>query len=232
MRALVALLLTPLLLGACGAPAAEERTVTVFAAASLRVAFADVASAYERTHPGVRVRLSVAGSQTLAQQVQQGAPADVLATADRFTMGTAAVRLRGEPRLLAHNQLAVLTPTGNPQGLRTLRDLARPGLRVVVPGPLVPAGRAAASALLREGVVLHPVSEPDAVPGVVNAVLLGEADAGIAYITDVVDGLAATPVPDTATDLVIGAVTADGEGFVAFAVTTEARTILRRHGFS
>jgi molybdate transport system substrate-binding protein len=227
----VALLLAGGVAG-CGRSAATERTVTVFAAASLRSAFAAEVTAYESAHPGRRVRLSVAGSQTLAEQVAQGAPADVLATADRVTLAAVQDRLVTGPTVLAHNDLAVLTAAGNPLRISGLTDLTRPGLRVAVPGPLVPAGRAAASALLRAGVVLQPLSEPDSVAGVVSTLRLGEADAGIGYVTDAIEGLAATPVPDTRTDLVIGTLTEQGRAFRDFVLSPTGQRILQDHGFA
>ncbi len=219
-----------LLVSACGARA-EGRSVTVFAAASLRGAFAAEVTAYESAYPGRRVALSVAGSQSLVAQIEQGAPADVLATADRSTMAPVLDELVDGPHVLAHNQLALITAKGNPLHLNSLRDLARPGLRVVLAGPLVPAGRAAPAALLRAGVVVHPVSLEDSVSGVVGKVRLGEADAGIAYVTEIGEAVDGTPIPDTATDLVIGALTTEGRDFLSFVLGAQGQQILREHGF-
>lgn len=220
-----------LLASACSALASSDRTVTVFAAASLRQAFEAEAAAFEHLHPDTDVALSVAGSPSLVAQVQQGAPADVIATADRRTMGLVAGELVSGPDLLAHNQLALITGRGNPLRLTTLRDLTRPGLRVVLASPSVPAGRAAAEALRRAGASVAPVSLEDAVTGVIGKVRLGEADAGIAYVTEIGDGVDGTPVPDTTTDLVIGTLTPGGAGFMAFVLSAEGQRILREHGF-
>jgi len=227
-RALLALLLV----AACSANASgKDQRVTVFAAASLTKAFTDEAAAYERAHPGSDVVLSFAGSQSLVAQVQQGAPADVLATADEATMARVGGELRRSPEVFTHNQLAIVTAPGNPLHLAALRDLTRTGLRVVVAAPTVPVGKAAAKALDAAGVTVHPVSLEDAVTGVVGKVRLGEADAGIAYVTDLGDGVDGVAVPGTTTSLAIGPLTAEGEAFVAFVLSPEGQRVLRRHGF-
>ena len=113
-RALLALVLV----AACSANASsKDATVTVFAAASLTRAFTEEAAAYERAHPGADVVLSFAGSQSLVAQVQQGAPADVLATADQATMAKVAAELEQPSQVFAHNQLAIVTARGNPHRL-------------------------------------------------------------------------------------------------------------------
>jgi len=211
-----------LLITSCGTSRAAERTVDVFAAASLREAFTAVAAAFEAAHPGTRVRLSVAGSQVLAAQVRQGAPAEVLATAD-----VESIEGLVPYRVLARNQLAVVGPA-----VRSLSDLARPGLRVVLAAPEVPAGRASRAALGAAGVVVHPVSLEDSVAGVVTKVRLGEADGGIAYVTDLRSGLPGAPVPGASTQLAIGAVSEEGRAFVAFALGPDGQRLLRQHGFS
>lgn len=232
-RSLLALLPVVALAAGCSASAHARQHVTVFAAASLTKAFTAEARAYEQGHPGTSVVLSFAGSQTLVAQVQQGAPADVLATADTATMAKVSGLLRGAPRVFAHNQLALVTAPGDPLRLRGVADLARPGLKVVLAAPTVPVGKAAAKALARAGVVVHPVSLEDAVTGVVTKVRLGEADAGIAYVTDLVggEGVAGVPVAGTTTDLAIGSLDDGGGGFVAFVLSPEGQRILRAHGF-
>lgn len=217
-----------LLAAGCTANARAEQRVTVFAAASLRSAFTAEAAEFEKVHPGTHVVLSFAGSPSLVAQVQQGAPADVLATADTATMRP----VRADASVFAHNQLALVTAPGNPLRLKGLPDLARPGLTVVLAGPRVPVGRAAAAALRAAGVSVHPVSLEDAVTGVVTKVRLGEADAGIAYVTDLVgEGVAGIPVPGTRTDLAVAALRAPGRDFVAFLLGAEGQRVLRAHGF-
>ena len=224
------------LLTACGggSGAPRKHTVTVFAASSLTRAFAAEAHAFEAAHPSYRVALSFAGSQALVAQVQQGAPATVLATADSTSMAVVRAQLSSPAQPFAHNQLALITSPGNPLGLRTLKDLARKGLRVVVAGPTVPLGRATTKALAAAGVTLHPVSQEDSASGVVTKVRLGEAQAGIAYVTDLRGAVAGTPLPGTRSTLEIAPLTADagGAAFIAFVLSPPGRQILTSFGFS
>jgi molybdate transport system substrate-binding protein len=227
-RALLALVLV----AACSANASgRDATVTVFAAASLTRAFTEEAAAYEKAHPGTDVVLSFAGSQSLVAQVQQGAPADVLATADRATMAKVSDELAQPPQVFAHNQLAIVTARGNPLHLAALADLGRPGLKVVLAAPSVPVGKAAAKALLGAGATVRPVSLEDAVTGVVGKVRLGEADAGIAYVTDLGSEVGGVPLPGTTTSLAIAPLSADGEAFVAFVQSPQGQAVLRKHRF-
>jgi molybdate transport system substrate-binding protein len=226
-RALVVLLL---LLAGCSA-GSQDTKVTVFAAASLTTAFTEEAAAYEQAHEGTDVVLSFAGSQSLVAQIQQGAPADVLATADAATMGTVEAELTRPADVFAHNQLALVTAPGNPLRLTSLSDLTKPGVKVVLAGETVPVGKAAKRALDAAGVTVKPVSLEDAVTGVVGKVRLGEADAGIAYVTDLGDGVDGTPLPGTTTSLCIGPLTSSGEGFVEFVQSAAGKAILGKHRF-
>ncbi|MCI2240491.1 molybdate ABC transporter substrate-binding protein [Paenibacillus sp. TRM 82003] len=206
-RAPVAAALTALLAGliaGCGAAAAPDGdTLTVFAAASLQEVFTEVAEDFERDHPGVDVALSSAGSADLATQVLEGAPADVFASADEATMARVAGAglVAGEPEVFATNVLTVATPAGNPAGVTSLADLARPGLAVVVCAPQVPCGAAARRVQEAAGVALTPVSEESSVTDVLGKVTTGQADAGLVYATDVAragDAVTAVPLPEAA----------------------------------
>jgi molybdate transport system substrate-binding protein len=206
----------------------------VFAAASLTKAFTAEGKAFEQAHQGVRVTFSFAGSQTLVAQVQQGAPAQVLATADLPTIEAVREKLSVAPMVFAHNRLAIVTATGNPLRLTTLASLAKPGLKVVLAGPTVPVGKAAAKALEAAGVMVHPVSLEDAVTAVVTKVRLGEADAGIAYATDLVGSqVGGVPLPATTTSLAIGALShsTDAVAFIAFVRSDAGQQILKSYGF-
>ncbi|MFC5727579.1 molybdate ABC transporter substrate-binding protein [Nocardioides vastitatis] len=182
---LVALLLLPLSLPACGD--ADDQTLTVFAAASLTPVFDVLEENYEDDHPGVDVRISYGGSADLVTQIEEGAEVDVFASADTPTMDrlVEAGLARSEPRDFASNTLAVAVAPGNPLHIATLDDLADPGLDLVLCAPEVPCGRAAHQVADRAGVTLQPVSEEQSVTDVLAKVREGEADAGLVYATDV-----------------------------------------------
>lgn len=168
-------------------PDGEERELVVFAAASLTEPFTGLGDGFEAAHPGVRVRFSFAGSATLAQQINQGAPADVFASANPETMRTVtdAGNADGEPVTFAHNRLVIAVPAGNPHRITGLADLAAPGVTVALCAAQVPCGAAAGTALEAAGVALTPVTlEPD-VRAALSRVRLGEVDAALVYHTDV-----------------------------------------------
>ena len=190
-RALVGAVLISLAAAGCGKGRDDQSgsegprtTITVFAAASLTEAFTAVGRQFESAN-GTKVSFSFGASSSLAQQVANGAPADVLATADEQSMRRVADRLAQPAIVFAHNRLAVVVRRGNPKGIGSLADLARPDVIVVLCAPEVPCGRFGAQATSRAGVEVRARSlEPD-VKGVVSKVSLGEADAGIAYVTDI-----------------------------------------------
>lgn len=175
----------------------ETGTLTVLAAASLTETFTTLAKNFEAHHPGVTVRLAFDSSATLAEQVTQGAPADVLATADERTMQTVvdADGTEGAPRLFATNHLQMVVPKDNPAGLKTFSDLDRPGVKYVVCVDSAPCGKLAATVLKETGITNHPVSEEVDVKAVLGKVELGEADAGLVYATDAAAaGAKVTPI--------------------------------------
>ncbi|MFJ6028047.1 molybdate ABC transporter substrate-binding protein [Pseudarthrobacter sp. NPDC092424] len=190
-------------LAACAPAAGSGGTLTVFAAASLKASFTELAASFEEQHPGMHVQLSFAGSSDLATQISQGAPADVFASADTATMErvTQAGMADGGTRVFAVNTLALAVPPGNPAGIRTFADLARPGTRLVACAPQVPCGAAAAAVARRTGTDLKPVSEENSVTDVLGKVISGEADAGLVYRTDVraaVGKVDSVPFPEAA----------------------------------
>ena len=160
--------------------------LTVFAAASLTDAFTDAKTTIERAHRRLSLTYNFAGSQVLAQQIIEGAPADVVATADTRTMDRlVAAGLVERPVVLARNSLVIAVEPGNPEGITGLDDLARPGLAVVLADPSVPVGAYAATALARAGVTVRPRSLELDVKAALAKVTAGEADAAIVYTTDV-----------------------------------------------
>lgn len=166
----------------------EPRTLTVFAAASLTATFTELAKRFEASHDGVEVTLSFAGSSDSVTQLENGAPADVFASADEANMTrlVEANLAAGDPQTFATNTLTIVTPSGNPAGVKSLNDLAAPGLRLVVCAPQVPCGAAAESVFALSGITPVPVSEESSVTDVLGKVSSGEADAGLVYRTDAV----------------------------------------------
>jgi len=159
----------------------------VFAAASLTEAFEEIAATFEDANPGISVRYNFAGSQQLAGALVDGASADVFASADERQMeavGDAGL-LSAPVEVFATNRLAIAVEPGNPLDITGLEDLDDPGLAVVLAAEEVPAGRYADQALSRAGVDVAPVSLENDVRSVLSRVGLGEADAGIVYVTDV-----------------------------------------------
>lgn len=164
-----------------------ERTLTVFAAASLTEPFLDLARHFEAEHPGVTVELAFAGSPDLATQIGQGAPADVFAAADTAAMDRVADsgRVSGEPVVFARNTLRIAVSPGNPARIGALTDLADSGIAVALCAEDVPCGAAARTALDAAGVTVEPVSWEQDVKAALTRVRLGEVDAALVYATDV-----------------------------------------------
>jgi molybdate transport system substrate-binding protein len=168
-------------------PSAVSGTITVFAASSLTAAYTAIGKDFEKAHPGSMIKLSFGGSSTLVAQIQQGAIGDIFASADQPNMQKAvdAGLVAESPSIFAHNRLEIVVGAGNPERITGLSDLGHSGLIVVLCAPAVPCGRYAAQALQKAGVALKPASQETDVKAVVSKVALGEADAGIVYITDV-----------------------------------------------
>jgi len=170
-----------------GGSSGSANEIKVFAAASLTAAFTKLGEQYSSANGGTKVTFNFAGSQALATQIQQAAPADVFASADIPNMDKVK-DLVGTPQSFASNQLQIVVEKGNPKGVKGLDDLANPDLKVVLAALDVPAGKYAQQALEKARVTVRPVSQEDNVKAVVTKVSLGEADAGIVYVTDVTAG--------------------------------------------
>lgn len=170
-----------------GAPAAHTGTLTVLAAASLTEAFGTLKTEFEQAHPGVTVKFNFAGSSTLAQQIVNGAPADVFASADDKNMAKVAgpKLVAAPPQPFAGNVLEIAVAPGNPKHITGLSDLTKPGVTLVTCAAAVPCGSATKQVEQSSGVTLKPVSEETDVKNVLNKVAAGEADAGLVYVTDV-----------------------------------------------
>jgi molybdate transport system substrate-binding protein len=188
---------------ATGAPTSGSEpsgTVTVLAAASLTEAFTTVAKDFERAHPGVTVRLSFGSSTTLAQQIAEGASADLFASAGEKAVNLLPAKARAADKvtILATNSLEIATPPGNPGKVTGLKDLANPALAVVLCAATVPCGSAADTVLARARISAHVVSRELDVKATLAKVSLGEADAAIVYVSDVAsagDRVHGVPIP-------------------------------------
>lgn len=257
------LLLAPALLASvialaylsAAAPDAQAETIRVFAAASLNHAFMEIGAAYEKAHPGDRVEFSFGGSQLLRAQIERGAPADLFASADReYLQALFEKQLVSVPRTFAHNRLVAVAPMRSAR-VRRLQDLARPGVKVVVAGPAVPAGRYTRQSLRKMSgrppfpgdfhrrVEANVVSRETNVRAVLSKVMLGEADAGIVYATDAasvkgkVRVLPALPWLDAPPTCTIAVVSPPGRSkpqtraFLREVLSRRGQTILRKHGF-
>jgi molybdate transport system substrate-binding protein len=215
----------------------------VFAASSLTEAFNELGTAFEAANAGAKVTFNFGASSTLVQQIAGGAPADVLATADEPTMQQAVKAATvTEPSVFARNRLSILVAKGNPKGIRSLADLARPGLIVVLCAAEVPCGRFGAQALGKAGVTVTPRSLEPNVKGVQSKVTLGEADAGIVYVTDVktagdkAEGVAIPDAQNVVAAYPIVTVRASGNpalaaAFVAYVRSEAGRQALANAGF-
>jgi molybdate transport system substrate-binding protein len=181
------------------ATAPQAKTVNVFAASSLTDAFTEIGKNFEAANPGVTITFNFAGSQALQTQIEQGAPVDVFASASKSYMDTLIKDhyvAAGAPQNFLNNKLVVILPKDNPAGLATLKDLAKPGIKLVLAADVVPVGKYALQALdlmdakfgnsYKTKVLANVVSNEDNVKQVVSKVQLGEADAGIVYTSDAV----------------------------------------------
>ncbi len=237
----------------------EARTLTVLAAASLTESFTELGQVFEDQNPGVEVALSFAGSQQLAQQLGQGAEADVFASANEkymLAMEEEANRVNAEDvQTFATNRLVVIFPKDNPAGLITLQDLAKSGIKLDLADTSVPVGQysdnfldkatqdSAFDSSFKENVLKNVVSYEDNVKAVLTKVSLGEADAGIVYVTDITpdaaDKVDKLDIPDELNTIATYPIAplADSQNseladsFIDLVLSPEGQSILAQHGF-
>lgn len=253
------LLVACALLSACaGQPAARPPAeLNVFAAASLTQAFTTLGKNFEGAQPGVIVRFNFAGSQQLAQQIAQGAPVDVFASANAKQMDAVVAAgqvISGTERTFVRNRLVVIAPKANPAGLQTLHDLAKPGIKLVLAAAAVPVGGYALTFLDKASklpeytatysptVLKNAVSYEENVKAVLSKVVLGEADAGLVYTSDVaLDAGKVTQIaiPDALNTLAmypIAPITNAkqpelAQQFIDYVLSDEGQEILTKYGF-
>ena len=192
--------------GGSSASGKPSGTLVVFAATSLTDAFGKIGTQFEKANPGVTVKFNFDGSSTLATQINQAAPADVFASAAPANMETVtgAGNAVGTPQVFTRNKGEIMVEPGDPSHIKSVSDLANPKNKVVVCAPEVPCGALAQDIFKNAGVTVKPVSEETNVGGVVTKVTLGEADAGIVYVTDVKanEGKAeGVPIPASENDI-------------------------------
>ncbi|MFC9548326.1 molybdate ABC transporter substrate-binding protein [Streptomyces sp. NPDC056956] len=241
-----------LLTGACATgpagPGADAGTptgtVTVFAAASLKESFTTLGRRFEKAHPGTEVAFNFGGSDSLAAGITNGAPADVFAAASAKTMKIVTDHgdTAGDPAAFARNRLEIATLPGNPRGITSLSDLARPGLKVVLCDRTVPCGAAARTALTAAGVGLTPASYERDVKSALTKVELNEADAAVVYRTDVraagdrVEGVEFPEAAEAGTDYPIALLEhapnpTAAKAFLTLVRSAEGRRVLDGAGF-
>ncbi|BCY05350.1 molybdate ABC transporter substrate-binding protein [Actinoplanes sp. L3-i22] len=219
-------------------------TVTVFAAASLTESFTTLGKQFEAAHQGTTVKFNFAGSSALATQINQGAPADVFASASPKTMTTVteAGNGAGAATTFVKNQLVIAVAKGNPKKIAGLADLTKPGLKVALCADAVPCGAAAKTALEASGVKLTPVTLEQDVKAALSKVKLGEVDAALVYRTDAQVSTAdvdAVEFPESAKaindyPIVVlknAANPAGGQAFVDYVLSADGKTVLTAAGF-
>ncbi|MFT3853437.1 MAG: molybdate ABC transporter substrate-binding protein [Ilumatobacteraceae bacterium] len=222
---------------------AAEGDITVFAAASLTASFNEIGSAFSTEYPDAKVTFSFDASSALVTQINEGAPADAFASADEANMKklTDVGGNAGEPVIFATNVLQIIVPKGNPKGITSVADLAKPGITFVTAAPEVPIGKYTQQVLDAAGVSVTPVSLEQNVKGIVTKVANGEADAGIVYKTDVLaepksegvdipeDINVIAKYPIVVTKEATNAST--GQAFVDFVLSDQGQKILASYGF-
>jgi molybdate transport system substrate-binding protein len=219
-------------------------TVTVFAAASLTESFTQIGKDFETANPGAKVVFNFAGSSTLATAINQGAPADVFASASPTNMKTVTDAGNGDGAVttFVHNQLVIAVPKANPKAITGLADLTRPGVKVALCAEQVPCGAAAKKAMDAAKVSITPVTFEQDVKAALTKVRLGEVDAALVYRTDAkaaaadVDGIEFPESAGAINDYPIVVLKdaphpAGARAFVAYVLSDRGKAVLTRAGF-
>ncbi|GAB2637774.1 molybdate ABC transporter substrate-binding protein [Gordonia jinhuaensis] len=221
--------------------AAASTDLSVSAAASLKTAFTTLASSFEKSHPGVTVKLEFDGSATLANQINQGSPVDVFASADEKNMTKIGDKAL-DPKTFATNTLVIVTAPGNPKGVNSLKDLQRSDVTTAQCAVPQPCGNASVAVERNAGVTIKPVTEEPSVTSVLTKVTTGQVDAGLVYVSDaksagdkvttVEDPAFATVVNKYPITVVKGTSKQDlGNQFETLVLSSEGRDVLTSLGF-
>ncbi len=259
------LLLSATIFAACGGSSSaatstntpQPVTLTVFAAASLKSSFTEIGNDFHAAYPSDTVTFSFAGSDALATQITQGAPADVFASANNTQMNVvvkAGQISSSTPQVFAHNRLVVVLPKNNPGNIQTLQDLAKSGVKVDLAANTVPAGQYAITFLTQASadpsfgasykskVLANVVSYETDVTAVLTKVSQGEVDAGIVYTTDaqtVASSVTTIAIPDALNTVAvypIAPISASpnltvAQQFVAYVLSSTGQTVMAKYGF-
>jgi molybdate transport system substrate-binding protein len=229
--------------GAGASSAGVTGGITVLAAASLTGSFTRIGKDFEAANPGSTVTFNFAGSSALATQINQGAPADVFASAAPKNMQTVtnAGNADGTPVTFVKNQLVIAVAKGDPKGIAGLDDLAKPGVKVALCAPEVPCGAAAEKALAAANVTIKPVTLEQDVKAALSKVTLGEVDAALVYRTDAkaepkVDAVEFPEAVGAINEYPIVALKnapnkAGAQAFVAYVLSDQGKTVLIEAGF-
>jgi molybdate transport system substrate-binding protein len=255
MKRFISILLLPgLILAGCGAAVApgvstttpvDAVTLNIFAASSLTDAFTEIGENFEAANSGVAITFNFAGSQALRTQIEEGAPADVFASASIKEMEAAVAGKfipEGTPQIFLHNKLVVILPADNPADLENLEDLANHGIKIVLARQALDLMNGSFGTDFKDKVLANVVSNEDNVRQVISKVQLGEADAGITYISDIV------ALPDLKTieipaelnviakypiaPLANSENAALARAFVAYVLSAEGQAVLQKWGFA
>jgi molybdate transport system substrate-binding protein len=236
----------------------ELKNLTVLAAASLTESFTELGQLFESQNPGVTVSFNFAGSQQLAQQLDEGADADVFASASKKYMDAAIESknvIADDTKTFAKNRLVVIFPKDNPAGLMELKDLTKTGVKLDLADKVVPVGQYSLDFLdkavkdpgfgpqFKDNVIKNVVSYEDNVKTVLNKIVLGEADAGIVYITDITPEAAkkvgTIEIPDSLNTIASYPIAPISDSknpelakaFVALILSPDGQAIMAKYGF-
>jgi molybdate transport system substrate-binding protein len=223
--------------------AAQTGTITVFAASSLKGTFTQLGKQFEAAHPGDTVKFSFGASSTLATQINSGAPADVFASASPKNMDQVVTPGNASnPQNFAKNVMEIAVPPSNPAKVASVNDLAKSSVKTALCQPQVPCGVVAAEVFKNAKITVKPVTLQPDVKSVLTQVELGNADAGVVYVTDVqaadskVKGVTIPAGENATTTYPIAALTHSqypsiAQAFVAYVLSAEGEQVLKAAGF-